>query len=292
MKDVCARTSRVVLAGLWLWGCSGGSAPKPADVSGTEAPPVASQPSTPAEALPPETQPTTVQTSPPAVTSPPEPSSPPASAQPPKPAVPDAPKPVVIAIAGADQHGKTTLLSAMSRALAKRGMGSPRSVEALRSGSGADIGFDSGARRIILRDYPSHQALVSALAKQGSGLGGFILVVALADGITQQTRDQIVAAGKGRQRLLAVAQTKDDLVDDEELKDLEQSEIEQACVDNGLLAEADAGTWVKGQYKPGTRLPFLRVSAKRALEGDAKAEERIAQLATLIIKQMGGAVGR
>jgi len=264
-------TAGAVVAALLLWGCSAGS-PPPAQKS--EATPAAAAASPSA-----------------AVAAAPEPA---ATAAPATPAAaePGQPEPVLVAIAGADGHGKTTLLAAVSQSLAKRGQGKAAGYDELESGKGAEIAFDSGGRRLVLKEYPSHDALVKALGGRGSRPAGLVLVVAQAEGITKQTREEISAAGKAKLRPLLVVQTKDDIVDDAELKDLEQSEIEQALVDAGLLAEADAGTWEKGKYKPGTRLPFLRVSAKRALEGDAGAQKRIAELIALIEKRAPGAASR
>jgi len=261
---------------LVLAGCSGGPPQQTASTQATQAP--APPPASDAAAAPETASQATAAAAAP---------SPDAAARPPAP-TPEAPLPVTIAVAGADGHGKSTLLAAISQALAKRGLGSPRSVAQLSSAAGAELAFDSGARRLTLKEYGSQAALVAALGKRGSGLAGFVLVVAQADGLRPQTREQIEAAGKVGLKPLLVAQTKDDIVDDAELKDLEQSEIEQALVEAGLLAEADAGTWEKGKYKPGTKLPFLRVSAKRALEGDAGAQKAIAALVTTLEKRAGG----
>lgn len=258
----------IVAAACLASGCSGG-ATRQAD---TSSPPTSTQPAPP---------PTSASA---------EPAQSVATAAPaarPEPATPTTAAPRVVAVAGADGHGKTTLLAAVSQSLATRGLGKAQSYEQLNASSGAEISFDSGGRRLTLKEYPSHAALVAALGKPAS-LEGFVLVVAQAEGIAAQTREQIAAAGKAKLKPLLVVQTKDDWVDDAELKDLEQSEIEQALVEAGLLAEKDAGTWEEGKYKPGTRLPFLRVSAKRALEGDAKAQAAIAQLTTAIEKRAGG----
>lgn len=189
-----------------------------------------------------------------------------------------------VVITGADGHGKTTLLAAITEVLAQRGLADQRSYDDLVAAGGAgsaEIAYDSAGHRIALIDYASHAGIMAALSDAASAVDAVILVVAQAEGIRQQTRDQIAAAGEAGIPAVLVFQSKDDWVDDAELKDLEQSEIEQALVESGLMAEEDAGTWEGGSFKPGAAEVF-RGSALRALDGDAAARAPIEALVDAI----------
>lgn len=200
-------------------------------------------------------------------------------------ATPAARKEVLVAVAGATGHGKSTLLAAIAKGLAEPVDGRRRSYQELKLGGRVEVGFEAGGRTVTLREYPSHAEAVRALADRQSGLAGFVLVVEQPAAIVKETREQIQAAGQAGLRPLVLVQTKDDLVDDVELKDLEQDEIEQALVQAKLLGEKEGGTWEAGKFKPGTALACVRLSARRALEGDARSREAVARLIALIEKQ-------
>lgn len=191
---------------------------------------------------------------------------------------------VRIAIAGAQGHGQTALLAAITKNLAAKGLAEERSLADLDAAGTAsvEVSFPSGDRRVTLIDYRDPSALVQDLGSPTSGLDGLVMVVAQAEGVRQQTRDQFAAAGRAGLTSILIFQSKDHLVDDVELKDLEQSEIEQVMVDSGLLAEEDAGVWEGGAFKPGTVVKAFRGSAERALEGDAAALTRIEDLVDAI----------
>jgi elongation factor Tu len=92
---------------------------------------------------------------------------------------------------------------------------------------------------------------------------GAILVVAATDGPMAQTREHVLLARQVGVPYIVVALNKADAVDDEELLDLVELEVRE------LLNEYEF---------PGDDTPVVRVSALKALEGDAEWEPKILEL--------------
>ena len=80
------------------------------------------------------------------------------------------------------------------------------------------------------------------------------IVVSAADGPMPQTREHILLARQVEVPAMVVALNKADMVDDEELLELVEMEVRE------LLSKYDF---------PGDDIPIVRVSALKALEGDA-----------------------
>ncbi|PZS36683.1 MAG: elongation factor Tu, partial [Pseudonocardiales bacterium] len=92
---------------------------------------------------------------------------------------------------------------------------------------------------------------------------GAILVVAATDGPMPQTREHVLLARQVGVPSIVVALNKADVVDDEEIMELVELEVRE------LLT----------QYEyPGDDAPIVRVSALKALEGDATWSEAIMEL--------------
>jgi elongation factor Tu len=87
-------------------------------------------------------------------------------------------------------------------------------------------------------------------------IDGAILVVAATDGPMPQTREHVLLARQVGVPAIVVALNKVDMVDDEELLELVELEVRE------LLSEYEF---------PGDDIPVVRVSALKALEGDAEA---------------------
>jgi elongation factor Tu len=92
---------------------------------------------------------------------------------------------------------------------------------------------------------------------------GAILVVSAADGPMPQTREHVLLARQVGVPAIVVALNKVDMVDDEELLDLVELEVRE------LLNEYEF---------PGDDVPVVKVSALKALEGDATATAQILEL--------------
>jgi elongation factor Tu len=94
-------------------------------------------------------------------------------------------------------------------------------------------------------------------------MDGAILVVAATDGPMPQTKEHILLARQVNVPAIVVFLNKCDMVDDEEMLELVEEEIRD------LLKK----------YKfPGDETPIIRGSALKALEGDAKYQEKITEL--------------
>jgi elongation factor Tu len=94
-------------------------------------------------------------------------------------------------------------------------------------------------------------------------MDGAILVVAATDGPMPQTREHVLLARQVGVPSIVVALNKSDMVDDEEILELVELEVRE------LLNEYEF---------PGDDTPIVRVSALKALEGDADWAGKIVEL--------------
>jgi elongation factor Tu len=94
-------------------------------------------------------------------------------------------------------------------------------------------------------------------------MDGAILVVAATDGPMPQTKEHVLLARQVGVPYIVVALNKADMVDDEEILELVELEVRE------LLSEYEF---------PGDDVPVVRVSALKALEGDAEWGEKIVEL--------------
>ncbi|MFY9809510.1 MAG: elongation factor Tu, partial [Pseudonocardiaceae bacterium] len=94
-------------------------------------------------------------------------------------------------------------------------------------------------------------------------MDGAILVVAATDGPMPQTREHVLLARQVGVPYIVVALNKADMVDDEEIMELVELEVRE------LLSS---------QEYPGDDLPIVRVSALKALEGDAEWSSKVLEL--------------
>src|ERR1700694_1531437 len=98
-------------------------------------------------------------------------------------------------------------------------------------------------------------------------MAGAILVVSAADGPMPQTREHILLARQVGVPSIVVFLNKTDMVDDPELLDLVEMEVRD------LLT----------QYEfPGDKIPIVKGSALKALNGDAEAEKQVLALVAAI----------
>src|SRR5271155_2394751 len=94
-------------------------------------------------------------------------------------------------------------------------------------------------------------------------MDGAILVVAATDGPMPQTREHILLARQVGVPCIVVALNKVDAVDDPELLDLVELEVRDLLKSYGF---------------PGDDLPVVRVSALKAIEGDAAGVASVLKL--------------
>jgi selenocysteine-specific elongation factor len=131
---------------------------------------------------------------------------------------------VIVGTAGHIDHGKTTLVRALT------GVDADRLPEEKRRGITIDLGFaelDLGDVRVGFVDVPGHERFVKNMLAGAHGLDLVALVIAADEGVMPQTREHFDIC-----RLLGVSSglvvlTKSDAVDDEllELVRLEASEL-------------------------------------------------------------------
>jgi elongation factor Tu len=94
-------------------------------------------------------------------------------------------------------------------------------------------------------------------------MDGAILVVAATDGPMPQTKEHVLLARQVGVPYIVVALNKADMVDDEEILELVELEVRE------LLSDYEF---------PGDDVPVVRVSALKALEGDAEWSEKLMEL--------------
>ncbi len=171
-------------------------------------------------------------------------------------------------------HGKTTLTAAITNVLAKHYGGEAKAFDQIDNApeekargitiNTSHVEYDTETRHYAHVDCPGHADYVKNMITGAAQMDGAILVVAATDGPMPQTREHILLARQVGVPYIIVFLNKCDMVDDEELLDLVEMEVRE------LLNE----------YKfPGDDTPIIRGSALKALEGDAKWEEKIVELA-------------
>ena len=180
---------------------------------------------------------------------------------------------VNIGTIGHVDHGKTTLTSAITKVLAKKGQakamdygaidGAPEERERGITINTAHVEYETEARHYAHVDCPGHADYVKNMITGAAQMDGAILVIAATDGPMAQTREHILLARQVGVPKLIVFLNKCDMVDDEELLELVEMEVRE------LLSEYDF---------PGDDIPVIRGSALKAMEGEAEYEAKIEEL--------------
>ncbi|OGV95965.1 translation elongation factor Tu [Microgenomates group bacterium RBG_16_45_19] len=170
-------------------------------------------------------------------------------------------------------HGKTTLTAAITQTLAKKGFAEAKKFEDIDNApeerargvtiNVTHVEYETEKRHYAHIDAPGHADYIKNMITGAAQMDGAILVVAATDGPMPQTREHILLAKQVNVPRLVVALNKVDAVDDPELLDLVEMEIREL---------------LKKYEFPGDDIPIIRVSALKALEGDAKAQEAIMEL--------------
>ena len=171
-------------------------------------------------------------------------------------------------------HGKTTLTAAITKTLTDKGLGNffmpfdtiDKAPEEKARGitiTIAHVEYETEARHYAHVDCPGHADYIKNMITGAAQMDGAILVVAATDGPMQQTREHVLLARQVGVPAMVVALNKVDMVDDPELLDLVELEVRE------LLTKFDF---------PGDDIPVIRVSALKALEGDADAQAQIMEL--------------
>jgi elongation factor Tu len=171
-------------------------------------------------------------------------------------------------------HGKTTLTAAITSVLSKHDSSNVvRSFDSIDNApeekargitiATAHVEYQTANRHYAHVDCPGHADYIKNMITGAAQMDGAILVVAATDGPMPQTREHILLARQVGVPYVVVALNKVDMVDDEELLELVELEVRE------LLTAYDF---------PGDDIPVVRVSALKALDGDAEWEKRIDEL--------------
>jgi elongation factor Tu len=160
-------------------------------------------------------------------------------------------------------HGKTTLTAAITSYLAKKGYAEARAYDQIDNApeekergitiKTSHVEYESDKRHYAHIDCPGHADYVKNMITGAAQMDGAILVVSAADGAMPQTREHIVLAKNVNVPALVVYMNKVDMVDDPEMVDMVEEEIRD------LLKKYDF---------PGDKIPVIRGSALKALNGD------------------------
>ncbi len=170
-------------------------------------------------------------------------------------------------------HGKTTLTSAITQVLGKRGLAEYRTLESIDNAPEeksrgltiaiAHVEYQTENRHYAHVDCPGHADYIKNMITGAAQMDGAVLVVSAPDGPMPQTREHILLARQVEVPRILVALNKVDMMEDEELLELVELEVRD------LL----------NRYEfPGDDTPIIRVSALKALEGDESAEQGILDL--------------
>src|SRR2546429_363462 len=181
---------------------------------------------------------------------------------------------VNIGTMGHIDHGKTTLTAAITKILAERNPNvqytpfeqidkAPEEKARGITISIAHVEYETDNRHYAHVDMPGHADYIKNMITGAAQVDGAILVVSAADGPMPQTREHVLLARQVGVPYIVVALNKADMVDDEELLDLVELEVRE------LLNEYEF---------PGDDTPVIRVSALKALEGDATWTPKITEL--------------
>jgi len=161
-------------------------------------------------------------------------------------------------------HGKTTLTAAITTVLAKKGFAQARAYDQIDNApeekergitiNTTHVEYQTDTRHYAHVDCPGHADYVKNMITGAAQMDGAILVVSAADGPMPQTREHILLARQVGVPAIVVFLNKCDMVDDKELLDLVEMEVRE------LLTS----------YKfPGEKIPVIKGSALKAMEGDA-----------------------
>src|SRR4028118_1632887 len=185
---------------------------------------------------------------------------------------------VNIGTMGHIDHGKTTLTAAITKVLAAKNPNvtfssfeeidnAPEERERGITINISHVEYETDNRHYAHVDMPGHADYIKNMITGAAQVDGAILVVAATDGPMPQTREHVLLARQVGVPSIVVALNKVDMVDDEELLELVEMEVRE------LLTEYEF---------PGDDTPVVRVSALKALEGDADAAQGVLDLMTAV----------
>jgi elongation factor Tu len=166
-------------------------------------------------------------------------------------------------------HGKTTLVAAITEVQSKRGLAeyvpfdqidkAPEERERGITIATAHLEYETENRHYAHVDCPGHADYVKNMITGAAQMDGAVLVVSAADGPMPQTREHVLLARQVNVPYIVVYLNKVDMVDDPELLELVELEVRD------LLNEYEF---------PGDDVPVIKGSALKALDsGEPDVED-------------------
>jgi elongation factor Tu len=181
---------------------------------------------------------------------------------------------VNIGTIGHVDHGKTTLTAAITKVLHDKfpDLNESKAFDQIDNAPEerqrgitiniAHVEYQTDKRHYAHVDAPGHADYIKNMITGAAQMDGAILVVAATDGPMPQTREHVLLARQVGVPYILVALNKADAVDDEELLELVELEVRELLAAQEFDEDA----------------PVVRVSALKALEGDAKWVESVEEL--------------
>jgi len=173
-------------------------------------------------------------------------------------------------------HGKTTLTAAILTVLNKKGDGYSATTKGVdeidkapeEKARGITISlshseYETPNRHYAHIDAPGHADYIKNMITGAAQMDGAVLVVAATDGAMPQTREHVLLAKQVGVPNIIVFLNKCDMVDDEEMLMLVEEELRELLTKNGF---------------DGANAPIIHGSGLKALEGEAKYEEKVIEL--------------
>jgi elongation factor Tu len=164
-------------------------------------------------------------------------------------------------------HGKTTLVAAMTYVLNRQGLAQSQSYDEIdnapeEKARGLTINvhhaeYETDKRHYAHVDCPGHADYIKNMITGAAQMDGAILVVSAADGPMPQTREHILLARQVGVPCIIVFMNKTDMVDDPELLDLVELEVRDL---------------LKAYQFPGDDVPVIRGSALQAMQQGEKTD--------------------
>jgi len=158
-------------------------------------------------------------------------------------------------------HGKTTLTSAMTLFLSKKGMAEYRPFDSIDNApeerergitiATQHVEYETENRHYAHVDCPGHRDYIKNMITGAAQMDGAILVVSAADGPMPQTHEHVLLARQVNVPAMVVFLNKTDQLDDPELLELVEMEVRE------LLSAHEF---------PGEDVPVIKGSALQALE--------------------------
>ena len=180
-------------------------------------------------------------------------------------------------------HGKTTLTAAITKVMSDTFGGSAISYADIAKGGTvrddtkivtiavSHVEYESNERHYAHVDCPGHADYIKNMITGAAQMDGAILVVSALDGPMPQTKEHVLLARQVGVPAIVVALNKTDAVDDPDLLELVEIEVRE------LLN--------KYEFK-GDDAKVVRVSALKALQGDAKWVQSIKDLVAAADEQV------